>query len=169
MITTGIIKNINVSSDTNHINNLYSVEIGILKTPISESEQATLECTCCLPGGIYDSYKEGDMVYIGFVNNLLNYPVILGRIYKGTSDVEPRSLNAIDNLNVYSSASLPENTSIGDISFSDLKKNMQIMQNLLSQFSPYSLLQKIEGFDNSESANQVLKNINGEIKWQNIS
>ncbi len=162
MITTGIIKQINIDSDDDHSNNLYNVEISILKTPISNSEDATLECTCCLPGGVYNSYKVGDVVYVGFVNNLLNYPVILGRIYKGLDEVDARSFNKLEDLSVSNSAVLPENTSIGDISFADLKKSFLNYQNIINQIDIYELLKNISGFDINRQ--QTLKNINGDIK-----
>lgn len=179
MITTGIIREINLNSDKDHSNNLYNVEIGILKTPISTSNDAILQCTCCLPGGVYNSYKVGDVVYIGFVNNLLNYPVILGRIYKGLNENETRSFNKLEDLEVSNSVILPENIHIGDLSYSDLKKLILDNQNLANSIEQintymqddtyqqtefYSRLTALPGFDVTKE--QTLKNINGQIRWE---
>ena len=60
------------------------------------------------------------MVYIGFVNNDLSLPVILGRIYKGIED-NHRTYAQLDNLTVANSVQLPESTVIGEITYDKLK------------------------------------------------
>ena len=120
MITTGIIRQINLSSSTYKFNK-YLVEVTFFKSPGDDNtKHYTFEANCCLPGGLYQSYKVDDMVYIGFVNNDLSLPVILGRIYKGIED-NHRTYAQLDNLTVANSVQLPESTVIGEITYDKLK------------------------------------------------
>lgn len=120
MITTGIIREINKSSSDKYRGNLYGVEISIFKTPVgSMNAAATVNCACSLPGGIYNSYAVGDVVFIGFVDNEMAQPVILGRIYKGLEDV-CRSYGYLDSLKVAGTTVLSKDTTIGDITYEEL-------------------------------------------------
>ena len=121
MITTGVITEINVSGGSS-TNNIYKVNIPIFNNPSNTNAGGSvLECTASLPGGVYSSYKVGDMVYVGFVNNQLQSPVILGRIYKGLTE-ETRSYLRVESLKVDGSVSLPKTVTIGDLSYADLVK-----------------------------------------------
>lgn len=118
MITTGIIREINVNGGS-YTNNMYKVEISIFNNPSNTNgEGCILECNASLPGGIYSSYDVGDMVYIGFVNNAFENPVILGKIYKGLTD-ESRSYAHFDSIKVDGSVDLPNGITINGVSLDD--------------------------------------------------
>lgn len=143
MITTGIIREVNISGQ-GYKSNLYKVEIPIFNSTSDPLNYTTImETTACLSGGIYDCYSIGDYVYIGFINNKFNFPVILGKIYKGLDDNLSGSYN-IQALKVANSASLPQNTKIGNIEYKDLLRavtetananNVNSLDNYQVQFS----------------------------------
>lgn len=119
MITTGIIKEINLSSK-NHTANKYRIELGIFKQPGStDIDVYTVEANACVPGGINASYAVGDRVYVSFLHDDISYPVILGHIYQGLSE-EARSYAKFDSIDVINDVNLPKATMIGDISYNEL-------------------------------------------------
>ena len=64
MITTGIIKKINVSGGK-HKNNKVIAEVSLFKSPGDiNSDVYSCECNCSVPGGIYSPYNVGDKVVI---------------------------------------------------------------------------------------------------------
>lgn len=120
MITVGIIKEKYYDKDTL----IYKVDLSIFKSPgVKESNLTTtiIESTASVAPGTYEPYNIEDKVYVGFVNNELNQPVILGKIAKRLNDKDnSSSLNKINSLNVTNSAILPKNIKIGDITYEDL-------------------------------------------------
>ena len=133
MITTGIIREINKSSSDKYRGNLYGVEISIFKTPVgSMNAAATVNCACSLPGGIYSSYAVGDMVFIGFVDNEMAQPIILGRIYKGLEEGVYRSYGYLDSLKVQGTTTLSEKTTIGEITYEKLSNLVMGLNNGVS-------------------------------------
>lgn len=131
MLTTGIIKQINVDSK-NHKNNKYIVDIGLFKSPGDlSSEYYSYEANACVLGGIYSPYNVGDKVYIEFFNGQGGYPVILGKIYQGLED-EARNYAYFDTLKVKNKVHLPENTTLGDITVNDIK-DLRTSFNALSE------------------------------------
>lgn len=140
MITTGIIIDTNIDSDENHIHNLYDVELPIFRTPgDSNALNYRQLCTCCVPSGTQSPYKKGDKVYVGFVNNELGQGVILGKIYEGLSD-DFGTFMHVDSLRVEDSTTLGENTSIGDISYSQLFNLVADRENNKHNLKPYELI-----------------------------
>lgn len=121
MITTGIIKQVNISGE-GYTSNLCIVEVSIFNSAAdSKDYKADLIATICLPNGINDDYKVGDLVYISFVNNQYKYPVVLGKIYKGIDDTNSGSYK-VTSLNVSDKTELSKDTKIGDITYDDLLK-----------------------------------------------
>ena len=136
MITSGIIREINVD-EQGYIGNAYKVEIPIFNSTSDQASYKTIvTSTACLPGGIYDCYHEGDYVYIGFVDNKFNYPVILGKIYKGL-ETTSCGADSLTRLKVAESVELPTNTSIGDINYNELLNTVVNSQFSINQ-SNYS-------------------------------
>lgn len=131
MITTGIIKEINISeSDSDIKNNKYKVLLPIFNTPDNTNEDGCImDCTASVIGGIYSPYQVGDMVYVSFVNSEFQSPVIIGKIYKGNTE-EIRSYAKLDSLYVDSTTTLPKNTTIGDISYIQLDKAIKKIQDM---------------------------------------
>lgn len=93
---------------------------------------------CGLPGSDYN-YQKGDIVFIDFEENDYGKPVILGSLYLTTSktntrpDLKVSSLDASPTSNdgAFSANKvvLPENTTIGDISYKDLKSLVALRNN----------------------------------------
>lgn len=120
MITVGIIKDKYYDKDTL----IYKVDLPIFKSPgVKESNLTTtiIESTASVAPGTYEPYNIEDQVYVGFVNNELGQPVILGKIAKKlNANEESSSLNKINSLQVTGSAILPKDIKIGDITYQDL-------------------------------------------------
>ena len=120
MITTGIIKRINVDSK-NYSNNKYVVEISLFKSVNDiTTDKYTYEANACVPPGLFSPYEIGDKVYIGFINGRGGLPVILGKIYQGLTE-EDRDYALYNTLKVTQKVELPLTTTIGNITGQDLK------------------------------------------------
>ena len=120
MITTGIIKKINVDSK-NYSNNKYIVEISLFKSVNDiTTDKYTYEANACTPPGLFSPYEIGDKVYIGFINGRGGLPVILGKIYQGLTE-EDRAYALYNTLKVTQKVELPLTTTIGNITGQDLK------------------------------------------------
>ena len=120
MITTGIIKRINVDSK-NYSNNKYVVEISLFKSVNDiTTDKYTYEANACVPPGLFSPYEIGDKVYIGFINGRGGLPVILGKIYQGLTE-EDRAYALYNTLKVTQKVELPLTTTIGNITGQDLK------------------------------------------------
>ena len=119
MITTAIVKEINISSG-NSINNKYKIEIPLFKTPeTSNPNTYTFVANACVQNGFSSCYKIGDLVYVSFMNNDYSYPIIMGKIYQGIS-TDPRSYACLDKLEVANGVTLPTNTTIGKINYNNI-------------------------------------------------
>ena len=135
MITTGLIKNINIST-SKYIGNKYQVELNLFQTPgDSNKKNYTYDANCSAIPGQYSAYNVGDKVYVGFINDDLSLPVILGKIYQGIEH-DYRSHIYTQNLNVKDTCTLPINTQIGEISYKQLlrlfnKKDKRYFQHLI--------------------------------------
>ena len=131
MITTGVIRRINIDSD-NHAGNKVIAEISLFKNPSSTNpEDYSCECNCVVPGGIYSPYNVGDKVYISFLNDKKSHPIILGKIYQGLEEEKARSFAYFNKLKVEAGAELPENTKIGSLEAKDivnLKTQVSILE-----------------------------------------
>ena len=119
MITTGIIKEINLSSSSYSCNK-YLVELNIFQSPGNlYKNNYTCQANCSTMPGHYDSYEVGDKVYVGFINEDLSIPIILGKIYQGI-DNQFRSQINCQNLKVNGTSELSKSTKIGDITYEQL-------------------------------------------------
>lgn len=123
MITTGIVREINISS-SKYIANKYKVEINLFQTPGDlNKDNYVLEANCSVASGLYACFNVGDKVYVGFMNNDLSKPIILGKIYQGMTD-ESCSYAHFDALKVSGKSEFSENTQIGNLTFKDLSSNI---------------------------------------------
>ena len=124
MITTGIIREINLSSG-DHKNNKYKVELNLFQIPgDTKSSTYTYQANCMVPNGFSAMYAVGDKVYVGFLHEDKSLPIILGKIYQGISE-EPRGSAFLEDLTVKNSVTLPKNIKIGDYSYSDLDNKLK--------------------------------------------
>ena len=75
---------------------------------------------CCSPGTV-NVYDVGDCVVVGFLDNHMENPIILGKLYTAsTPDETPTNTTNSASLVVTDKAVLPMNTTIGSIGFNDL-------------------------------------------------
>lgn len=77
-------------------------------TPDSELSTAAI---CTFPGSS-PSYNVGDVVIIGFEQDIFTKPIILGQLYVSASSQSFTSMQ-VNKLSVITAASLPKNTLIG--------------------------------------------------------
>lgn len=119
MITTGIVRQINIDGGS-FKHNKYLVELNIFQIPGDNNKKNyTYQANCCSIPGQAAAYKVGDVVYVGFINDDLSYPVILGNIYQGLKS-DSRSYLNVEALKVSGEVQLPNNTKIGKISYKQL-------------------------------------------------
>lgn len=105
MITKAIIKKVDWAG------NKCLVRIPLFETASSNSE---VECTALIniPPGIFNNLYPGDIVFVGFEENAIEKPIILGKLYRGANfEINARGGNGnFDSLQVFTSASLPCDT-----------------------------------------------------------
>lgn len=109
MVTKGIITELVGTTQARVRIPIYDkAKTAIDATPDSELSTAAI---CTFPGGS-PSYSVGDVVIIGFEQDIFTKPIIIGQLYTPTS---PQSFSSVqvNKLSVISAASLPKNTLIG--------------------------------------------------------
>ena len=82
------------------------------------TEGLSIATICTLPG-ITPNYSVGDVVYVAFEENIISKPVILGLLCHLNMD-ESYSDAIFHNMQVGSFATLPQQTSVGDVSSKEL-------------------------------------------------
>lgn len=149
MITKGIIEKID-SSVKGSVD--FHVRMPLFETANDNSPFIMIAKLCYQPGNL-EGFYEGDVVYVGFENEYLNRPVILGKLYKGNektlflesedqldedSKFKQNATNFSYNssLEVVHNAVLPINTKIGDLTYEniyDIYKTYDEQKDLLNQ------------------------------------
>lgn len=113
----------------------------------------TTYATLCYNPGAENGYRVGDIVYVAFENNQIGEPVIIGKLFLNkTQDSENSTYLIGDELNISKKATLPSNTTIGDITGEQLAKLFRVVANL----------ENIILNDYSE-ANELMDTLNGEV------
>ena len=140
MITKGIVEQI---IDATHI----KVRMPFIDG-ISGNKQATPTdllsdaIICALPNS-NNIVNEGDIVFLGFENNDIGKPIILGHLFKESNTYIDL---IIRKLEVNSSCYLPSETSIGDITSTQLKMLSGLSSNIQGQLDAITdRLSKLEG------------------------
>ena len=118
MLTLGYITRLNETGD-----NLFRVRIPIFEKAGSSKNLPDLsgsyfDAVLNQEPGQSNAFKIGDCVVIGFLDNKLEKPVILGKLY--IDDKESRGVLNADSSVVTGKAILPKEITIGDITYSDL-------------------------------------------------
>lgn len=115
-----------ISPDGYHVKvripTLHKIEGAPGATPFEELPYALV----CYAPGCKPNLTVGDIVYVGFENNQISEPVILGMLLNNTFTNSSTTINA-DSLNVNIDAQLPYNqTNVGNINVSDLANNISL-------------------------------------------
>lgn len=121
--------------------NLFKVRIpifdGIEGSSTSTDNDLLASATLCTLPNVDNVVSPGDIVYVGFENNDIGKPVILGQLYQKPSktntciDITLRSLVVEDKKNKQVSlAKLPSDTTIGSTKFSDIQKLIFYFNNM---------------------------------------
>ena len=123
MVTKAIIKNINWTTSSNGTQQAYSVELSI---PFLNTVQDGIICT--LPKcNFYPTI--GDIVFVTFENYDINKPIIIGCLFKETGNTSSTSIET-ESLIVNGLCELSKDTTIGDVTYNELKYLEGLQQNL---------------------------------------
>lgn len=132
MIQKGIVTELNL--DRNKIT---------VRVPIFENAgdpPALFECAICNEPGIINGYSVDDIVYVDFENNYLNYPILMGKLYRGLSEASNNNTSIIaQTLSVSGPTRLSSDFKVGDISYSDLYYIKTINKNMQGMFDGLTL------------------------------
>jgi hypothetical protein len=153
MITKGIIKTIDYN------NNSCKVRIPLYETPVS-TEEAVFPAVFLNQPGMYNGYNEGDIVFVGFENDSIDEPIILGKLYLGASKEEAVSKKGgftATNLHITEKAILPLDT---QLAFDDSSKKEAKVKNGLSSYK--SLIDIINSLQKNETFQGEIKKTNSE-------
>lgn len=123
MITLGYIKKLNEPGS-----NLVSVRLPVFEQA-GINEEALFSANIGHEPGSVNGYSVGDCVVVGFLNNTLDSPIILGKLYTGNESPATNFSNA-NSLTVTESATLPANTTIGGMSFLDMATKLNAFKDV---------------------------------------
>ena len=102
MIVKGIIKSIDYTGNT------CTVRIPVFESAANENEVVVPATLSTLPG-IYNGYKEEDVVFIAFENNDYDMPIVIGKLYLGVENEknDPRGAIVCNNITAAQPISIP--------------------------------------------------------------
>lgn len=118
--------------------NKYDVRIPIFEKPGINSENSNLSrthfsATLAHEPTIFDAYNIGDCVFVGFENNELNRPVIIGKLYTKNDTSATSGLIETKVLKVLDKVTLPADTTIGGINFSNISNFFNSINDILNK------------------------------------
>lgn len=153
MLTKGYIVGLSTST-----NNKFKVRIPLFDSAGQDTltnEDNIVEATLCYEPSNLDSYEVGDCVFIEFENDEESKPVIIGKLYT-TDSKENRGLGNLSTLNVSSSATLPLDSTLGDVKLQAIIDSLKLSK---------ANSDRIDQLDTggSEKINELTKLINNEI------
>lgn len=90
LITTGTIKGIPTSTSTN-----YRVQVSLFRNA-GTRQQFQVDAWACNPAGLYNNYKNDDLVYIGFIENDADAALILGLVQSDLDAMQKRNTGALN-------------------------------------------------------------------------
>ena len=108
MLTKGEIKTINYNNNTG------TVRVPLFETADSNN-QVIIDAIFVIPPGIFNGYRPGDIVEVGFENSALTPAVVLGRLYLGANIENQKIPNGTlcgDQLRISKYAELPVSTKL---------------------------------------------------------
>jgi len=117
MLTKGIVITKSANSGK------YLVRIPYLENA-GRLRNCNIEATASVVPGITESFAPDDVVILGFEDHMPDKPIIIGKLFVG--EEEARGYAKVSALIVDNSATLPENTQIGNINV--FKTLMDLLQ-----------------------------------------
>lgn len=117
MITLGYIEKLNSANS-----NLITVRLPLLEKS-GVGDRALFQANVAYDPGNLNGFVVGDCVAVGFLDNTMDCPIILGKLYAGNEESATNFANA-NSLAVSDNATLPSNTTIGGVKFSDIKTKL---------------------------------------------
>lgn len=132
-------------------------------TPDNELYKATV----CTPPGVAPSYRTGCTVCVAFEDNDISSPIILGLLFNERfsqveSDISPSSLSVGTNVE------LPENITVGNVTFDNIKTLEGLTDNLSERLKQIDLNNDVVDSRLLDISNEVLA-INSTIDVANSS
>ena len=126
MITKGIIEK--VVSDYSYLVRipiLNKVKSAAMYTPTDELAEAV----ACIFAGSFPHYQINDVVFVAFEDNDTGKPIILGLLYRENMPLTSNDIIA-DSVNVNVSTKLPEDTTIGEVTGTEISQLSGITDNI---------------------------------------
>ena len=110
--------------------NLFKVRVPIFEQPGELNEGQIMYANLAYNPGNLNSYRIGDCVVVGFLDNKIFEPIIIGKLLTNASENKATNFSFANALYVESNAKLPAETVIGDISYSDIAELKRKVDNL---------------------------------------
>lgn len=109
--------------------NRFKVRVPFLED--NTTNEMVFDALLCNQPGEYNGYKIGDCVFVSFENEKLNTAIILGKLYI-EDDMNVSNYHVVNELNVTTKVTLPEDTKIGGYSADDIFQIYQSINNINS-------------------------------------
>lgn len=141
MITKAIIEKVNVGGNTAKVRiPILNKQKGVAgATNTDDLYDATV---CCMPNFSL-TLRPGDVVYVDFEDNYASKPVIIGFLSNSDLSQNTGTTASVDSLSVNTYAELPQETTIGDITYDELSNLRGVNQNISSLNQEIDQLNKI--------------------------
>jgi hypothetical protein len=123
MVTKAIIQTIDYTK------NICRVRIPLFENASRNVNMIEADAQFSVVPGIYNSYKTGDIVFIGFEENRMELPVILGKLFVSTTTENSSTIGNLsgNSLRITETAQLPYSTVFN---FDTISKNDHLYKNL---------------------------------------
>ena len=108
--------------------NLFKVRVPLMED--NTEGEAIFEATCLSIPGLYNTLNVGDCVYVDFEDDEITNAVIMGKLM--TEDETPTgdgTYQATEDLKVADRAELPENTTIGGVTITEILQRIDTANN----------------------------------------
>jgi len=128
MLAKGIIDSIDFSSNT--------CIVRIPQFETANSDPIILSATFSITPGMYNGYKENDVVWVAFENNRLEHPVVIGKLFLGTEkeNKDPRGTINCMISTTSQKANIPQDTVLTN-EVSDDIPNTQVPYNNINEIA----------------------------------
>ena len=128
MLAKGIIDSIDFSSNT--------CIVRIPQFETANSDPIILSATFSITPGMYNGYKENDVVWVAFENNRLEHPVIIGKLFLGTEkeNKDPRGTINCMISTTSQKANIPQDTVLTNEVGDDIP-NTQVPYNNINELA----------------------------------